>query len=255
MRIAILSDVHGNRRAFGAVLKDLEEVAPDLVVHGGDLAANGAYPAEIIDEIRSLSWPGVRGNTDEMLWAPEGLGQLSAHYPKLAPIFDAFREMIPATRAAIGDERLDWLQALPQQHSVEGVTVVHASPNNLWRAPLHNASDKELAGTYAALGYPVVVYGHIHRPYVRRLPGLTVANSGSISLSYDGDPRASYLVIDRDDISIRRVEYDRKSEINDLLHSGLPYARWLCQILATGRYCAPDSATSSGAEWLKLLSG
>ena len=52
MRIAVISDVHGNRRAFDAVLKDLNRVSPDLVIHGGDLAANGAHPAEVIDQIR-----------------------------------------------------------------------------------------------------------------------------------------------------------------------------------------------------------
>ncbi|PYU57499.1 MAG: YfcE family phosphodiesterase, partial [Acidobacteria bacterium] len=69
MRVAIVSDIHGNRRALEAVVADLQQIAPDVVVHGGDLAAGGAHPAEIIDQVRSLGWPGVRGNTDEMLWA------------------------------------------------------------------------------------------------------------------------------------------------------------------------------------------
>ena len=50
MRVAIVSDIHGNRRALQAVLADLGQVAPDLVVHGGDLAAGGTHPAEIIDQ-------------------------------------------------------------------------------------------------------------------------------------------------------------------------------------------------------------
>ena len=66
MRVAIVSDIHGNRRAFEAVLADMRQAAPDLILHGGDLAAGGAQPAEIIDQVRSLGWPGVRGNTDEM---------------------------------------------------------------------------------------------------------------------------------------------------------------------------------------------
>ena len=63
------------------MLKDLEQVSPDLVIHGGDLAANGAHPVEIIDQIRFQGWQGVRGNTDEMLWAPETLPQLTNRYP------------------------------------------------------------------------------------------------------------------------------------------------------------------------------
>jgi 3',5'-cyclic AMP phosphodiesterase CpdA len=68
MRIAIVSDVHGNLTAFDAVLADIQRRAPDLVLHGGDLALIGAQPAEVIDRVRELGWPGVVGNTDEVLW-------------------------------------------------------------------------------------------------------------------------------------------------------------------------------------------
>src|SRR5580692_5004647 len=116
LRIAIVSDIHGNRRAFQAVLADLRQIAPDLVVHGGDLAAGGAHPAEIIDQVRSLGWPGVCGNTDEMLWAPERLSEVAAAQPKLANIFAMVRETIAPTVASIGQERLQWLQSLPLRY-------------------------------------------------------------------------------------------------------------------------------------------
>ena len=103
MRVAIVSDIHGNLRAFQAVLADLRQVAPDLVVHGGDLAYGGGHPAEIIDQIRSLGWTGVRGNTDEMLWAPEGLAEFAAIAPKLAPLLTILQEMIPPTLANLGE--------------------------------------------------------------------------------------------------------------------------------------------------------
>lgn len=89
-----------------------------------------------------------------------------------------------------------------------------------------------------------MIYGHIHHPFVRQLPGISVANTGSLSLSYDGDPRASYLVIDGQNISVRRVDYDHEREAEDLLHSGLPRAEWLSPILRRGRYCAPERADS-----------
>jgi len=102
MRVAIVSDIHGNRRAFEAVVADLRQVAPDVVVHGGDLATGGAHQAEIIDQVRSLGWPGVRGNTDEMLWAPERLAEYAAANPKIAPILAMVQETIPPTLASIG---------------------------------------------------------------------------------------------------------------------------------------------------------
>jgi putative phosphoesterase len=240
MRVAIVSDIHGNRRAFEAVVADLRQLAPDLVLHGGDLAAGGAHPADIIDQVRSLGWPGVRGNTDEMLWAPERVAEFAATAPKLAPLLGRLQEMIPPTRASIGEERLRWLEGLPSRYSQPGFSLVHASPDDLWRAPMPNASDDELRSTYASLGAQIVVYGHIHRSYIRRLPGMTVANTGSVSQSYDGDRRASYLVIDGESITIRRVEYDVESEAKELLRSGLPHADWLARILLAGQYCPPE---------------
>ena len=240
MRVAIVSDVHGNRRAFEAVLNDLQQVAPDLILHGGDLAAGGAHPADIIDQVRSLGWPGVRGNTDEMLWSPESLAEYAAANPKIERLLAMVQETIPPTLASIGEERLRWLEALPAMHSQEGFSLVHASPDDLWRAPMANASDEELQTTYASLGAPIVVYGHIHCPYVRRLDRMTVANTGSVSQSYDGDRRASYLLMDGESMAIRRVDYDVEGEARELLRSGLPHAGWLARILLAGKYCPPE---------------
>lgn len=239
MRIAIVSDVHGNLRAFEAVLADLRQVAPDLVVHGGDLAYDGAHPAEIIDQIRALGWAGVRGNTDEMLWSPQNLTEFAAKTPQLGPLLSTLQDLIPPTLASIGEERLRWLEGCPERYGGEGFTLVHASPGDLWRAPMPNASDEELRSAYAPLGSPVAVYGHIHRPYIRRIGEMTVANTGSVSQSYDGDRRASYLVIDGDSTSIRRVEYDVENEAKELLRSGLPHAEWMAKILLAGKYVPP----------------
>jgi len=240
MRIAIVSDIHGNQRALDAVLADLREVAPDLVVHGGDLAYGGAHPAEIIDQVRALGWPGIRGNTDEMLWSPASLTEFAAKTPQLGPLLALIQDLIPPTLARIGEERLRWLEGFPEQYSGEGFSLVHASPGDLWRAPMPNASDEELQRTYGPLDARVVVYGHIHRPYVRRVGEMTVVNTGSVSQSYDGDRRASYVVIDGDSVSIRRVEYDVESEAKELLGSGLPHAEWMAKTLLAGQYVPPE---------------
>jgi len=233
-------DIHGNRRAFQAVLRDLKQVAPDLIVHGGDLVFGGTHPGEIIDEIRALGWPGVLGNTDEMLWTEERPLEMASVHLKLVSLLGRLRAMIEPIRERVGDERLHWLKTLPAMHSGEGFAVVHASPKDLWRAPMADARDEDVKKTYAELSVPLVVYGHIHVSYVRRLPELTVANAGSVSQSYDGDRRSAYVVIDGKNVSIRRVEYDVESEAKDLLHSGLPHAEWQSRILLAGRYCPPE---------------
>ena len=101
--------------------------------------------------------------------------------------------------------------------------------------------DQGLREAYGALGAPVVAYGHIHRGFVRSMERLVVANTGSVGLSYDGDTRASYLIVDDGVASVRRVEYDVEKEVRSLLGSGYPHAPWLAEILRTGHFIPPPS--------------
>ncbi len=135
MRIAVVSDIHGNRTAFEAVLADLRETSPDLVFHGGDLADSGASPVEIVDRVRDLGWPGVVGNTDEMLFKPESLKEFASQSPHLQALFAMIEEMAVAAREALGEERLAWLGALPRTQTHGPMMLVHASPESAWRAP------------------------------------------------------------------------------------------------------------------------
>src|SRR5438067_1953623 len=116
MRIAIISDIHGNRTAFDAVLADLRETSPDLILHGGDLAEAGSSPVEIVDRVRDLGWAGVIGNTDEMLAIPETLTAFASGSPQLQSLWTAIEEMAAASREALGEERLAWLRGLPRMH-------------------------------------------------------------------------------------------------------------------------------------------
>jgi len=230
-RIAIVSDIHGNRTAFEAVLADLRQTSPDLILHGGDLADGGASPAEIVDQIRDLGWQGVVGNTDEMLFRPEALEEFANNPPRMQPLFAAIREMARATRDALGEERLAWLRGLPRIQIQGPMALVHGSPESLWRAPGPEAGDADLERVYGPLDQPIAIYAHIHRSYVRRVSGMIVANTGSVSLSYDGDRRAAYLLLDEAKPAIRRVEYDVDREIQELTRCGYPHADWIARIL------------------------
>ncbi|QNI31788.1 metallophosphoesterase family protein [Alloacidobacterium dinghuense] len=239
MRIAVLSDIHGNRTAFEAVLADLREVSPDLILHGGDLAHGGSAPAEIVDCIRDLGRQGVVGNTDEMLVMPESLEEFASEMPHLQRLFSVIREMADVTREALGEERLAWLGALPRSQILTPMALVHACPESLWRAPALEAGDEELESVYGVLGQPVAVYAHIHRSYIRKLARVTIVNTGSVSLSYDGDPRAAYLLLNDFNPEIRRVEYDVNREIQALVGCGLPHADWIGKTLQNGRFQMP----------------
>ena len=189
-----------------------------------------------MDRIRELGWQGVAGNTDEMLFRPESLTEFASQLPQLQSLWAAIEEMAVATREALGEERLAWLSALPRVLIHGSMALVHASLESFWRAPAPEASDTELESVYSPLGQPMAVYGHIHRAYIRNVSDpsgaeLTIANTGSVSLSYDGDRRAAYLLLDDFKPQIRRVEYNVDRELKALAGCGLPHSDWVAKIL------------------------
>ena len=235
MRIAIVSDIHGNRAALESVLRDLRETSPDLVMHAGDLADSGSDPAWVVDTVRDLDWPGVMGNTDEMLVRPASLDEFSAGLPHLSGLFAVVRELGASARASLGDARLEWLSQLPRLHIVEGLAVLHASVGTLWRAP----SEAEAGPAFEDLKVPLVVFGHLHRPFVSRGERATAVNAGSVGMPQDGDPRASYVLVDNGIPRIRRVEYDIDREAASLRRNRVPHATWIEKMLRQGRFVMP----------------
>jgi predicted phosphodiesterase len=235
MRIAVISDVHDNLTAFQAVLADVRQMSPDLILHGGDLVIGGSSPAEIVDQVRDLGWPGVFGNTDQAIFEPQSLEEFASASAAPAALWDAVRATTNFAREALGAERIAWLSGLPQVLVHPPIALVHASPTSAWRSPYANATDPELASTYSPLRQPIVVYCHIHQSFVRKVGELTVINTGSASQSFDGDPRASYVLIDEEVPTIRRVEYDVEREIKAIFDRCVPHADWLVRTLRAAR--------------------
>jgi putative phosphoesterase len=235
MRVAVLSDIHGNLTAFEAVLADMRQCSPDLVLHGGDLADGGSSPIEIVDRLRGLGWQGVMGNTDEMLVEPNSLEDFASQSSAPPALWAAVRQIASATRDMLGEERLAWMRELPRVKTQEGFALVHATPQSCWRAPAVEATDAELETIYGPLGQPIVAFGHTHRPSIRSIAGHPeiLINTGSIGLSYDGDPRASYLILEESTPTIRRVEYNIEKELKALASCGLPGANWTAKMLRT----------------------
>jgi len=128
---------------------------------------------------------------------------------------------------------------LPLELRYENLVLMHAAPGDIWKSPLHTAEDAELETTYGPLNASIVVYCHIHRPFIRKVGTMILCNTGSVGSPYDGDPRASYLLIDEGEPAVRRVEYDVEKEVARLLASDYPQKEWIAEMRRTGSYVPP----------------
>lgn len=207
MRIALFSDVHANPVALDAVLEDMAGQGIDLQICLGDLVGAGPDPAAVVEKIRRLNIPAVKGNWDDAV-------------VNNRPFIDEeyVREHVRFTRERLAQEQLDYLAALPlkREWTWEGVRVevFHATPDNVLPSVLPDAPQEEIERQMAS-GADVVVYGHIHRPFVRWGQGRVLISVGYCSLHLDGDPRAAYTILELGEdgnvsVTQRRVSYDRR---------------------------------------------
>ena len=204
MKVAIVSDIHGNLLALDAVVNDIQKQGVDEVWCGGDIGWAGPWAGECIARVREWGWATVRGNAD--VWIT-GDPQTITDPDKRALFEDIARQH------AIPEEDARWLLDLPLGYSGAGsLLLVHGTPDSPFVGPQPDAPASEFAVYEGQAG--VVVFGHVHKAFVRRLgDGTIVANSGSVGLPMDGET-ASYLIVDHAGAEVtlvhRRVPFDRR---------------------------------------------
>lgn len=207
MRIAVVSDIHGNLMALDAVMTDLDKQAPDQVWCGGDLGWGGPWASECIARVRAAGWTTVKGNTDVWIAGdPQTITEPANRelHQELAAIHN------------ISEDDASWLTNLPLGYKPAGsILLVHGTPQSPFVAPMPDAPAGEFA-PYEDQAQ-LVVFGHVHHAFSRRLAGGTlVVNAGSVGMPQDG-PTACYLIIDQAGPEItyrhRRVEFDRRAVI------------------------------------------
>jgi diadenosine tetraphosphatase ApaH/serine/threonine PP2A family protein phosphatase len=229
MRIAVLSDIHANLPALDAVLEAVGSI--DAVWHLGDVVGYGPAPDAVVARLKEVGAVGVRGNHDA---AACGGDEIDWFNPEA-------RAAMEWTRRAIAPPTRDWLAALPER-LVEGeFSLVHGSPRDpTWEyitsVPLARANLGVLTTRYG-------LHGHTHVPIAYReddgrvepiTPGdgsvlgldarRMLINPGSVGQPRDGDPKASWLVVDTDEerCTWRRVAYDIAAVQTAMAHAALP---------------------------------
>ena len=242
-RLALFGDIHGNAVALDAVRKAVRSAKPDAVLIAGDLAMNGPDPAAAIDGVRELEADGalvVQGNTD--------IAVADFDYAAAFPWFtdgvpESFRAAAEWAHEALGPDRVDWLRRLPAERRLRVdealVLVCHASPGSQ-TAGFDQVLDPNVTlERVSRTDARVIGCGHTHVPEVRDLGWKVIVNSGSAGYVFDGDPTASWALIELSDgeirVEIRRTEFDLMTVSNAISERGLPGDVYRAATVRTGK--------------------
>jgi putative phosphoesterase len=243
-RLAVFSDVHGNRPALDAVRAAIAAEAPDVIMVAGDLVLNGPDPSAVVDGLRELEAAGamiVQGNTD-----------IAVADFDFAAAFPSFTDGVPDAMVAaaewahdeLGAERVDWLRRLPAERRVRTdddtlVLVCHGSPGSQTAGFDQSLDPTVTIERVARTDARVILCGHTHLPEVRDLGWKIIINDGSAGYVFDGDPTASWALVDIADgevnAEIRRTSFDALTVANAISSRGLPGDVYRAATVRTGK--------------------
>jgi putative phosphoesterase len=209
MRVAALYDVHGNLPALEAVL---EEVEADLILVGGDFVA-GPWPSESFRRLLDLGERArfIRGNADREVVEPR---ERTGPGPPAG--------VIEFVRERLSEEQLSFLTKLPLTESVPvdglgDVLFCHATPRDDEELLTRISPDERWLAALQGVDESVVVCGHTHVQFDRRIGEIRVVNSGSVGMPYEAEPGAYWTLLGPE-VEFRRTQY----ELPDIADTGWP---------------------------------
>ncbi len=224
VRVALLADVHANLPALEVVLRDVGGRGVDTILHAGDIVGYNPYPDEVISRFQTQGIVSILGNHDRAVLSGD-----TSWFNSVAA------DAIDWTRERISGEGMAYLQRLAarERRFVGGkpVLMVHGSPRDddeyIYEAEV---TDELLQD----LGAEILVLGHTHVPFVLRRPSVLVVNPGSVGQPRDGDPRASWALLETDGLgaTLRRVGYPVGKTAEAIRSAGLP--EFLAERLSLG---------------------
>lgn len=213
MLIAFISDIHANLPALEAVLDDMRSRGVRTSYCAGDILGYYTFPDETIQLLKRHRVTCIAGNHDRAaLVGAKGMNSIAA-------------SAIEWTREHMSPASFEFIKELPNSlhRPVEGVmtAVHHGSPRHMSEYIFEEHVSGELL---EIAGARLLVLGHTHLPYVNTFTNGTVMNPGSVGQPRDGDPRASYAILDSVEwrFEIVRVEYDREKVMRAVIENGLP---------------------------------
>lgn len=230
MKIAVLSDIHGNMEAFNAVLADMKTKRVDKVFICGDLAMAGPEPAVAVDFLQDFDATIIQGNTDEMI------------VKNIIPPNEIMANALKYAQEMLSEEQKEFLESLPFSHleEIEGLQLlfVHGSPRRNNEDILPSQSEEKIAEIISGAKEDIIFCGHTHLPCGYQIKKQTVVNVGSVGRPFSEVPEACYVTvnINKDEAEILHhfVPYDVETAAQKLRKTGF----WGADALADMLICA-----------------
>jgi predicted phosphodiesterase len=235
VRVAALYDIHGNDAALAAVLAELDGLAVDLIVIGGDVAG-GPFPCETVDSVRALGDRAlaIRGNGEREL--VEARLRLDDGSARIDPD-DVWSSRTHWAAGALDQDRLDWMGALPPLASVavDGLGEVlfcHGSPRSDEEIVTRLSPEARIEPMLAGVSRRTVVLGHTHVQFDREVGGRRIVNAGSVGMPYEGEAAAFWVLLGPG-VELRSTRYDVEALCARVRASGIPAPDELADGLAS----------------------
>ncbi len=237
IKIALIADIHGNLPALEAVLQHAHNrQAVAKILNLGDMTGYGPFPDEVVRWCQSETVVNILGNYDQKVISK---GHKTADW-KAVTNADK-RLMFRWTNQALSQQSQDFLITLPEKRDLQieslKLLTAHGSPASISEHLRKDTLTKRLAELTEMTEAQIILVGHSHEPFAREVDGTWFINPGSIGRIDDGDPRASYAIleIDGDQFSFEhfRVPYNIMRAVKAIRAAGLPEV--FSQILRQGR--------------------
>jgi putative phosphoesterase len=244
VKVAFVSDMHGNLEALTTVLQDIENKNDmDFICCTGDVVGYYPHPIECIDMVRKQCKHVIKGNHDEVVTDKNFDRQKSWFNPFAAAALTWTRERLLRADSAT---HFHYLESLPVSMEIliedRKVLLAHGTPEDKWEYFLYPFwLDTPPPDQRVTLGkwlkkWDLVVIGHTHQPFIYKYRKKVVLNPGSVGQPRDGNPKASYAIVDINTSKIRaeiiRLDYDIKETCKALVEAGLH--EYLCERLLSG---------------------
>lgn len=221
----MLGDIHANLPALEAVLVHARQHRVEAIWSVGDLVGYGAFPEQVVERLQQENVLGIIGNYDlKVLQVPEKEQKWGRS--KVPQKWLAFRWAYDH----LSTESLEYLRSLPQEIrlEVEGrrTLLTHGSPASNEEHLTPDTPLERLRELAQMADADVIIFGHSHVPFVRRVDGVRFVNTGSVGRPDDGDPRACYAILcvqpTRFQVRHYRVEYDVQRAVAAVRDHDLP---------------------------------